>query len=165
MNTIDRFIKTFIISSLLLITFGASLSFGQDHIKELDGLRTSMAELGAKMPDMIKNTKNNEMRTLERVYEINTYALTTIEAYFKMIKIAVSSEGRINKDMVDVFNGWLQFIKKYCEKDSIYLDEARSEMKDPATINVIELTKANINNLSLIAVKAISENNKMLKKK
>lgn len=161
----NRFVSTFIIISLILLTAGVTPSYSQNHIKELDGLRSSMAEIGAKMPDMIKATKNNEMRTLERVYEINTYALTTIEAYFKMIKVAVSSDGKINTDIITVFNGWLEFISKYCKQDISYLDEAKSDMKNPEIIKVLDLTKSNITALDQIATKAIDENNNLLKKK
>ena len=160
-----RSIKTFIISFAILITFGASPSFCQSHIRDLDSLRNSMASLGNEMPAMIKNTKNNEMRTLERVYEINTYALTTIEAYFKMVKVAVVAEGKINKAEVEIFNGWLQFIAKYCEKDTVYLDEAVSEMKNPAILAVLERSKEHIKSLKEIAIRAVGENNDLLKKR
>lgn len=160
-----RLINTFIIVSLFLLTAGITSSYSQNHIKELDALRSSMAEIGAKTPDMIKATKNNEMRTLERVYEINTYALTTIEAYFKMVKVAVSSDGKINTDIISVFNGWLQFISKYCRQDIYYLDEAKSDMKNPEILKVIALTRANITALDQIATKAIEENNNLLVKK
>jgi hypothetical protein len=160
-----RLINTFIIASLILLTVGATSSYSQNHIKELDGLRSSMTDIGAKMPDMIKATKNNEMRTLERVYEINTYALTTIEAYFKMVKVAVSSDGKINTDIIAVFNGWLQFISRYCKQDISYLDEAKSDTKNPEIVKVLDLTKDNINALDQIATKAIEENNNLLKKK
>jgi hypothetical protein len=160
-----RFINTFIIVSLFLLTAGTTTSYSQNHIKELDALRSSMAEIGAKMPDMIRATKNNEMRTLERVYEINTYALTTIEAYFKMVKVAVSSDGKINTDIIAVFNGWLQFISKYCEQDISYLDEATLDMKNPDILKLLALTKSNITALDRIAAKAIEENNNLLKKK
>ena len=160
-----RFIKTFIISLALIITLGASPAFCQSHIKDLDSLRNSMVNLGNEMPAMIKNTKNNEMRTLERVYEINTYALTTIEAYFKMVKVAVVAEGKINKAEVEIFNGWLQFIAKYCEKDNVYLDEAISEMKNPAILDVLERSKEHIKSLKEIAIRAVGENNDLLKKR
>jgi hypothetical protein len=160
-----RFINTFIITSLILLSAGVTPIYSQNHIKDLDSLRSSMTDTGAKMPDMIKATKNNEMRTLERVYEINTYALTTIEAYFKMVKVAVSSDGKINTDIIAVFNGWLQFISKYCKQDIAYLNEATSEMKKPDIIKVLDLTKNNITTLDKIATKAIAENNNLLKKK
>lgn len=160
-----RYIKTFIILSVLIAGFGVSPSFCQDHIKDLDGLRASMSEIGNELPSMIKARKNNEMRTLERIYEINTYALTTIEAYFKMIKVAIVSEGKINKEEIAIFNGWLEFISKYCEKDTVYLDEALSEMRDPSIVNILNREKTNIKNLREIAVRAVSENNNLLKKK
>lgn len=147
-----------LISSILLVTLWSSPAFGQNHIKELDTVRTSMTELGGTMPAMIKEAKPVDQRTLERVFEINTYALTTIEAYLKMIKVALSSNGDINKDVVDVFNGWLEFMNKFCRKDIEYLDEALSETKDKPIVSVITRTKKNIQDLGDITARGIVEN-------
>jgi hypothetical protein len=162
---ITRPIKIIILLITLFLAGWVTPLFCQEHIKEMDTVRNSMISTGNKMPEMIKNSKNNEMRTLERVYEINTYALTTIEAYFKMIKVAISTDGSINKNIVDVFNGWLGFISRYCKKDIAYLDEALSDMKDPAIIDVIKATKKNIMDLNDIAFRAIDENSRLLLKR
>jgi hypothetical protein len=162
---IHRSLSITLILSFLFLGIGIFPSFCQDHIKDMDSLRASMADVSTKLPDMIKNTRNNDMRTLERVYEINTYALTTIEAYFKMIKVAISSDGKINRNMINTFNGWLQFITKYCRKDSDYLDEAIRETRAPEIMKVLQATKANIASLDKIASKAISENDDLLKKR
>lgn len=123
-----------------------------------------MTEFGNKMPAMIKSAENRDIRTLERVFEINTYALTTIEAYFKMIKVAVSSEGDINKEIMEVLNGWLEFISNYCKKDMEYFDEALSDTSDEAIIDVVLEAKKNIKSLSDATIKAIDENKSLAKK-
>ena len=117
-----------------------------------------MTEFGNKMPAMIKSAENRDIRTLERVFEINTYALTTIEAYFKMIKVAVSSEGDINKEIMEVLNGWLEFINNYCKKDMEYFDEALSDTNDEKIMDVVLEAKKNIQTLSDATVQAIKEN-------
>ncbi len=152
-----------IISSILLAPLVSSPAFGQNHIKELDVVRTSMTEMGGIMPAMIKSAKPVDLRTLERVFEINTYALTTIEAYLKMIKVTLSSNGDINKDVVDVFNGWLEFMNKFCKKDIEYLDEALSETKDQSIVSVITKTKKNITELGNITTRGIEENKGLLR--
>lgn len=152
-----------LIYAALLVTLGSAPAFAQNHIKELDAVRTSMTELGGTMPAMIKNAKPRDMRTLERVFEINTYALTTIEAYLKMIKVTLSSNGDINKDVVDVFNGWLEFMDKFCRKDIEYLNEALAETKDAPVAGVITRTKKNIQDLGDITTRGIQENKNLLK--
>jgi len=143
---------------LLFFSLGIGPAFCQNHIRELDTVRTSMTEFGNKMPEMIKGAESRDIRTLERVFEINTYALTTIEAYFKMIKVAVSSEGDINKEIMEVLNGWLEFINNYCKKDMEYFDEALSETNDEKIMDVVLEAKKNIQSLSDATVQAISEN-------
>lgn len=147
----------------LLAILSVPSAFSQNHIKDLDNVRTSMTELGGAMPELIKSSKIKDLRTLERVYEINTYALTTIEAYLKMIKIAISSNGSINKDIVNVFNGWLEFINTYCGKDVQYLNEALAETQDQSVIDIIQKTKFNIESLRGVTTKAIDENKNLLK--
>ncbi len=149
---------------LLFLSTGIQPVFCQNHIRDLDAVRTSMTEFGNKMPAMIKSAENRDIRTLERVFEINTYALTTIEAYFKMIKVAVSSEGDINKEIMEVLNGWLEFISNYCKKDMEYFDEALSDTSDEAIIDVVLEAKKNIKSLSDATIKAIDENKSLAKK-
>lgn len=139
-------------------------AFAQSHhLKKLDAIRSSMSELGTVMPDLIRKAKPRDIRTLERVFEINTYALTTIEAYFKMLKVAISSNEPINKDTVTVLNGWLEFINKYCKSDIEYFDEAISETKDEVIVSLIGKAKNNIKELSEITLAAIDENKTLLR--
>jgi len=153
-----------VLFSLLLVT-GSGLGFTRNnHIKEMDSLRTSMAELGNGMPELIKNAKPPDIRTLERVFEINTYALTTIEAYFKMMKLAASSNAPIDCEMIGVLNGWLDFINKYCKSDIEYFNEALSQTKDQSIINLIERARINIKKLGEISSQAIDENKGLLRR-
>jgi len=111
------------------------------------------------MPEMIKNASGTNIRTLERVFEINTYALTTVEAYFRMFNMVISSGGSVNKKVVLSLNKWLEFMIKYCDKDMEYFKEALSQTKDQAVIDAVTKARKHIENLSEIAKTAISENN------
>jgi len=146
----------------LVMALGAGFAFSQDHLKDLDSVRTSMTDLGYKMPDVIKNSKPQDIRTLERVFEINNYAMVTIESYLKMIKMVVSSGGGVNQDVVKVLNGWLGFIKHYCDYDIKYLDEVLTETKEQTTIEVVKASKTNISKLREVTEKGVVENTQML---
>ncbi len=150
---------------LLLLLSAASIdrAYCQDYLKELDDIRVSMGEFGKKMPEKIRSSPDSDMRTFERLFEINTYALTTIEAYLKMLKIAIASEGTINQEIVGIFNEWLQFINKYCAADMKYFDEALAEAKDQSLVDIIKEAQANIGNLFKVARKGIEENRDLLK--
>ena len=153
-----------VITAALFIIAGDNFAFSQNrHIKDLDSLRTSMADLGSGMPDMIRNAKPTDIRTLERVFEINTYALTTIEAYFKMLRVAVSAEGPLNKEVIAILNEWLKFINRYCKSDIDYFDEALSETKDKPIADLITRAKNNIERLSDVTLTAIDENSGLVK--
>ena len=154
----------FLAAAALFINPASGYPDGTNHIKELDSLRTSMSSLGSTMPERIRGAQKYDIRTLERVFEINTYALTTIEAYFKMIKVAVSSNGDINTEIVSVLNGWLEFMNKYCGKDLDYFDEAMAITTDKKVIDLITKARNNIQTLDSITKRAIKENNDMLKK-
>ncbi len=134
----------------------------EDHIKELDSIRSSIIEQGNEMPDLIKNADDNEIRTLERIYELNTSLLTTIEAYFKMLKVIISSEVEINKEVIDPLNEWLQFIHNQCKYDIEYLDEALSESKKSTVIKQIRIARENIERVSTVTELGITENNALL---
>jgi hypothetical protein len=146
-----------------LISSFQAAALAQDYLKDLDSVRTSMTELGYKMPDLIKNAKPQDIRTLERVFEINNYAMVTIESYLKMIKMVLSSGGTVNKEVMKVLNGWLEFIKNYCTYDIKYLDDALTETKEKATIDAVTAQKNNILKLKDVSEKAIRENTEMVK--
>jgi hypothetical protein len=132
-----------------------------DHLKDFDNVRSSMTAMGYKLPDAIRATKPENIRTLERVFEINNYSLVTIESYFKMLKIFSLSVERDNKNALPIINGWLTFITNYCESDMRYLEEACAEMHGDAERKIVSEERDNIAKLREAASKGISENFKM----
>lgn len=157
-------VPTMILAALLLVLAGTSPAFGQNHLRELDTVRTSMTELGDKLPARIRTANIANLRTLERVFEINTYALTTIESYLKMIKIALSTKGTIDRETVSILNGWLDFIQRYCQKDLEYFQEALSETDDTGIAALIRDAQKNIQELMETAQRGIEENKRFLKR-
>ncbi len=164
--TMKRFDTLSIRLALFMVLFTAITgeAYPQDHIRELGAVREAMSQVGSKLPDLIKKSDPKYLRTLERVFEINNYALVTIESYMKMVKVAVSSGGTINKDIVTVLNGWLGFIKHYCEYDVKYFDEALAETQDDSIISILKKEKENITKLMNISEKGVSENVALSKK-
>ena len=136
-------------------------AWAQNHLKYLDSVRSSMTEIGDKLPNIIKSAKPDDIRTLERVFEINNYALMTIESYLKMLKVSTLSGGTLNKDVITLVNRWLQFMANYCEDDMKYLDEAKEETKDKATADIIEKERESISHLMEAAKKGIDENSNL----
>jgi hypothetical protein len=153
-----------VIFPIILLAATAGEAYPQDHIRELGAVREAMSQVGSKLPDLIKKSDPKYLRTLERVFEINNYALVTIESYMKMVKVAISSGGTINKDIVTVLNGWLGFIKHYCEYDVKYFDEALAETKDDSIVSILKKEKDNISKLMSVSEKGIAENVKLSKK-
>jgi hypothetical protein len=138
-----------------------SSSFAQETILKLDGARNSITNQGNVLPNVIRNAKGNDVRTLERIYELNTSALTTIEAYMKMLRMALSFDGEINSESLEILNKWLLFIGKQCDYDIEYLDYALTETSDENTKEQINVSKNNLNNLKSISKLAIKENIKI----
>jgi len=151
----------FLALSFLLPTGG--LAF-KEHLTDLDAVRTSLTSVGGRLPDIIKKAKPEDIRTLERVFEINNYALVTIESYLKMLKVMISSGGSLNKDTIGVLNNWLKFIKNYCEYDLKYFEEALSGTRDEVVIEMLNIEKQNISMLIKISEKGIDENNRFVTK-
>lgn len=129
-----------------------------DHLKDIDKVRASMTAMGYKLPETIRTTKPKNIRTLERVFEINNYALVTIESYLKMLKIFSLSSDRNYQDSLPIMNGWLTFITNYCESDMKYLEEARMEMIGDDERKLVSEEKDNIARLMEAARKGIGEN-------
>lgn len=149
-------------ATLIMILTCAEIALCQNHIKELDTVRSSLVETGNQLPAIIKNAPQADLRTLERIFEINTYALTTIESYFKMIKVTITSGGAVNKEVIKVFNDWLRFIAKFCRKDIEYLDEAIAQTKDAAVAKILQTARKNIQALHDVTMGGIEENQKMV---
>jgi len=135
----------------------------QNHITEFDAVRAAIIEQGNHLPDYIKKAAtNNDIRTLERIYELNTSLLTTIESYFRMLKIVVTSEREINKNVVDTLNGWLMFIQKQCMYDIEYLESTLPETKDNIVASQIKTALTNTRKLSDSINNAIKENTDLI---
>lgn len=158
---IERILPHFMLCAVFCFG-GITAALAQDHLKDLDGVRSSMTELGYKLPDVIKAAKPQDIRTLERVFEINNYALMTIESYLKMLKVFSIAGGYINKEIVGILNGWLNFMSNYCEYDIKYLEDARKETQDKTTLDIIDVERDNISRLMQAAIKGSAENSKIL---
>lgn len=131
-----------------------------DHLKDIDKVRSSMTDMGYKLPETIRATKPENIRTLERVFEINNYALVTIESYLKMLKVFSLSPDRNFKGTLPILNGWLIFIANYCESDIKYLEEARKEMNGDPERAIVGEEADNITKLMEAARKGVNENSK-----
>jgi len=149
-----------IISAIAWATTGSASA--QDHLSDIDSIRSSMTEIGSTLPQAIRAAKPQDIRTLERVFEINNYALMTIESYLKMLKVFSLGGGYLNKETVDILNGWLKFISNYCEYDIKYLDEAKAETQDELALEIIGKERASIESLMNAAIKGSLENSKVL---
>ncbi|MCM8790207.1 MAG: hypothetical protein NC938_00695 [Candidatus Omnitrophica bacterium] len=123
-----------------------------------------MTKVGSSLPELIRKAQPRDIRTLERLFEINNYALVTIESYLKMIKIALSSGTGINKEVLEVLNGWLKFISHYCDYDIKYIDEAIAETKDSAVVEALKTQKTNISTLKETSQAGIKENTELSNK-
>ena len=150
-----------VLCAVLLVAACSAPAFAQEHIRKLDAVRTSMTKVGTALPDLIRKAQPADIRTLERLFEINNYALVTIESYLKMIKIALASGQGINKDVLAVLNGWLKFITHYCEYDIKYINEAITETKDAAVIGLLKSEKGNISDLRDTSQSGITENTQL----
>lgn len=133
------------------------------YINELFDIRNEMTEQGKSIPGSIKLAYGKDLRTLERIFELNTSALTTVEAYFRIFKIALSQEEGISSGSIQIMNEWLVFIEKQCQYDLEYLEEAKIETTNGMTETQIALTQKNIKKLANIVQKGIAQNELMMK--
>ncbi len=161
-----------IIASLLVcaISFGAGITtsaFGKgfNQVEQLFIVRAAITEQGNVLPDSIKNATGNDVRTLERIFELNTSSLTTIEAYFRILMIALATGSEKDTKIVEILNGWLTFIYNQCSYDIEYLEEALIETTDENILAQITSAKNNSEKLSEIVMKSIEENAGRIKSK
>ncbi|MFH1791303.1 MAG: hypothetical protein ABH885_04900 [Candidatus Omnitrophota bacterium] len=136
----------------------ASRSFAEDHIRELDAVRTAIIEQGNNMPDLIRDAKDTDIRTLERIYELSTSLLTTVEAYFKMLRLVIASKIDINNDVISSLNEWLAFIHNQCGYDIEYLNEALGETQSEEIKKQIEIARNNVQRLASASMAGMEEN-------
>lgn len=160
-----RVLRSYIIVVIVIVAVqGMSPSgYAQRHIKDMDGIRASIIAQGNGLPDRIREaTVIMDIRTLERIYELNTSLLTTIEAYFRMLKLVIAYQGDVPNRVIEALNEWLAFIRKQCVYDIEYLDAASQEVDNEVVIGEIETAKTNIQHLADITDQAIEENSSML---
>ena len=159
----NRVLKSVIVSFCLLF-LACGISFSQDfnHIKELFDIRTSISNQGSMLPDAITIVSGKDVRTLERIFELNTSALTTIEAYFRIFKMALAPEVKIDDETIKIVNEWLVFIKNQCAYDVEYLEAALTETENETVMEHIIMSKENIEQLSNAAKKGLQENKEMM---
>ena len=149
------------VSLILCAALCVSSASPQEHIRRLDDVRTAMTSVGSALPDLIRKAEPQDIRTLERLFEINNYALVTIESYLKMIKIALASGTGINKDVLGVLNGWLKFMAHYCEYDIKYIDEALGETTDATVVDMLKAERKNIEDLRDTSQQGVKENTEL----
>ena len=152
--------------SFILLAFTQTSSFCDrpGHIEQLFDLRNSIIQQGNLLPSKIKNATDSDGRTLERVFELNTSVLTTIEAYFRIFKIAASTGAEPDAETINILNEWLTFIRNQCRYDVEYLDEALKETTNMEIAEQIKTARKNIESLSGIVNTGLQENENMLGK-
>ena len=144
--------------SLIFLSHTASFGEGFEHIKRLFELRESIGDQGKALPDLIRSSSGDDIRTLERIFELNTSALTTIEAYFRIFKMAISTQNMQDPATILILDEWLTFMGTQCKFDIEYLDEASSGNRDQAILKQINISKKNIIELATIAKIGVKEN-------
>lgn len=140
--------------------FGYCADF--DHIEQLFDLRTAITNQGDILPDAIKKVRGENLRTLERIFELNTSTLTMIEAYFRLSLITITTNSESDEKAVNVLNGWLTFTNNQCTYDLDYLMATLQETTDEGVVKHIQMAKQNTSRLSEITKLGIEENSHML---
>jgi hypothetical protein len=161
MKKVNNILKTLCFLMALLCIVSAP-SFCVSHIQALTQVRDDIIIQSNRMPPLIRASSANDIRTLERIYELNTSTLTTIEAYFKMIKVVTSSGVELNEDIITSLNEWLEFIHHQCAFDIDYLNEALAVTKDQSTITQIYIAQELLKQLKNSTSSGISENVQIL---
>ncbi|MBU1894263.1 MAG: hypothetical protein ABIH85_04385 [Candidatus Omnitrophota bacterium] len=132
------------------------------HVGQLFNLRDAITEQGNLLPEKIEKTSGNDRRTLERIFELNTSTLTTIEAYFRILMITIANENETNSETVKILNEWLTFTKNQCVYDIEYLNATLKETKDPQVLDEIIQAKKHAEYLLTLTTFAVTENSKLL---
>ncbi len=133
-----------------------------DYVEQLFDVRGLITNQGKELPLTIKETTGNDLRTLERIFELNTSTLTTIEAYFRILMITLSTKSETNSQAVKILNEWLTFTDNQCAYDLEYLDSTLQETTDGKVIEQIKTAKHNTQKLSEIIKIGIEENLRLL---
>jgi hypothetical protein len=132
------------------------------HIEKLFDLRSSITNQGKSLPaDIKQQTSVEDIRTLERIFELNTSTLTTIEAYFRLFKMMMTTNTETKLEVVDLLNEWLRFIGNQSKYDIEYLEQALTETKTEAVKKQITTARDNIQQLIALAQQGMNENRDM----
>jgi len=136
------------------------VSYGKEliYVEKLFDIRDAITLQGNILPEKIQNSEGIDRRTLERIFELNTSTLTTIEAYFRILMITIATENENNSSAIKILNEWLTFTKNQCKYDMEYLNSTLKETTDQVVINEINITKNSLVLLEQIADSAIIEN-------
>ncbi len=165
MKTFYGIFKKSLVLFLVIILPGLSSGREMDHIEALFAIRDSITTHGNILPEKIRDTRGNDLRTLERIYELNTSTLTTLEAYFRLLMIALSTGTESKSETIDTLNEWLTFIQNQCNYDIDYLDSTLEETDNGDIIEQIKIARENSIKLSEIAEIAKDQNKELLKDK
>ena len=151
--------KILITIVIILLTSCFSFADNYGYVDTLFEIRTRIMDQGKDLSSQMQRTTGEDIRTLERVFELNTSALTTIEAYFRILKIAIASEDSLNSNIINILNEWLEFIKSQCYYDLDFINKALNETKNISVIYHLKTAKNNIERLADTSSTAITENN------
>jgi len=148
---------------VLVTVFSFSIlpfSYGNElvYVEKLFEIRDEITLQGNILPEKIQKTEGIDRRTLERIFELNTSTLTTIEAYFRILMITIATENENNSSAIRILNEWLTFTKNQCKYDMEYLNSTLNETTDQVVIDEINITKNSLVLLEQIADSAIIEN-------
>ncbi|MDD5634324.1 MAG: hypothetical protein PHW46_03510 [Candidatus Omnitrophica bacterium] len=158
----NRYLITIIIALGLLSIPATAPAKDLEYVEELFNVRSLITNQGKVLPDNIKDVTAGDLRTLERIFELNTSTLTTLEAYFRILKIALVTESESTTETVTILNEWLSFIKEQCQYDVEYLDATLKETTNSVVVEQIKLTKKYSEELIKVANKGLEENANML---
>ncbi|MFH1846177.1 MAG: hypothetical protein ABH869_01325 [Candidatus Omnitrophota bacterium] len=161
---IRRFLIVITITGLIF-TGGTFFSFAEDldHVEKLFDLRSAISDQGNVIPTIIKKTSGKDLRTLERVFELNTSTLTMMEAYFRILTITLASGSESNPEAIKILNEWLLFMQNQSNYDMDYLSSTIKETSNPEVLIQLEIAKKNILELNKMSKAGISETRRMQK--
>ncbi len=153
----------FLLCLLLPIT-AASGAEKLDHIEKLFSIRASITSQDEALPSLIQKTSGNDLRTLERLYEINASTLTTIEAYFRILMIALSNNDQMNKETIDILNEWLDFMRNQSKYDKQFFETTIKDTSNEDVRSQIKLSTEITKSLLETTDIGVAENVALLKK-
>jgi len=145
--------------SILLTSATSTPSFCQEsYVDQMFTVRNNIINHEKSMTLDMKASSGTERRLLETVFELNNSTLTMIEAYFRILKIAIATESQSKPEIVEILNEWLSFMSTQCQNDLRYLQNISSRTTDGNVIKHVNASKNNIEILSKIVYNGIVDN-------